>query len=78
MFLASGFGGRVSCLVSNELAAHWEILMDVVSPASDSLELDLGVNVELLCAAERGGRVSTPNLESSETLFHMLLVPGNG
>lgn len=68
----------VSHLVSDEATGHLEMLMGVVVPASDSLELDSWSIVELFWAAERGDRVSTANHETSEWPPFMDLVPGNG
>lgn len=74
-FFKFGFVYRADVVVSDEAIAHRARLTHVGASVSDSLELDSGSIVELLRAAERGGRVSTSSPETPGTPSSLSLVP---
>lgn len=62
--------------VRAEVVVHRARVMGVVISAFDSLELDRPSLLELLCMAERGGRVVTASPETSGTPSSVRVVPG--
>lgn len=54
MCSVSGFVDRVACLVRGEVAAHSEMVTDIVSSAPDSFERDLQSILETLQTDKRG------------------------
>lgn len=70
----SSFVDRVTSFVSEEVAAYHATLTDLVASVSDSLESDSQSDVDLLCAAEHGGRCVQLTERRQERL---LLCPWN-